>query len=476
MKKMRFYYILLPLLTIFCSFSALAQDISHPKHEVRAVWLTTIGGLDWPHSYSQSAASAKKQQKELTDILDKLQKANINTVLLQTRVRATTIYPSAIEPWDGCMSGFPGKSPGYDPLAFAIEECHRRGMELHAWVVAIPVGKWNKLGCRQLNAKHRGLIKRIGEDGYMRPENPKTATYIADICEEITRNYDIDGIHLDYIRYPEQEKLKRSSLPICRENITRIVRAVNTRVRECKPWVKISCSPLGKYSDLSRYNSNGWNAFSTVAQDAQGWLRDGLMDQLYPMMYYKGNHFFPFAADWNENAYGRTICSGLGIYFLSPREGNWTIDMVRRQLYFLRSEGLGHAFFRCKFLLDNVQGIYDFTCNELNRYPALVPPMTWRDNTPPAAPNNLQLSNSNTRLSWQTSDTESHLFNIYMSYDLPVDTSNPENLIAVRKQEQEITLPVEHNLFDVHYAVTAIDRYGNESLPATITRKGIWKR
>ncbi|MDD7029664.1 MAG: family 10 glycosylhydrolase, partial [Prevotellaceae bacterium] len=324
--------------------------------------------------------------------------------------------------------------------------------------------------------KHRGLIKRIGEDGYMRPENPKTATYIADICEEITRNYDIDGIHLDYIRYPEQEKLKRSSLPICRENITRIVRAVNTRVRECKPWVKISCSPLGKYSDLSRYNSNGWNAFSTVAQDAQGWLRDGLMDQLYPMMYYKGNHFFPFAADWNENAHTRTICPGLGIYFLSPREGNWTIDMVRRQLYFLRSEGLGHAFFRCKFLLDNVQGIYDFTCNELNRYPALVPPMTWRDNTPPAAPNNLQLSNSNTRLSWQTSDTESHLFNIYMSYDLPVDTSNPENLIAVRKQEQEITLPVERNLFDVHYAVTAIDRYGNESLPATITRKGIWKR
>ena len=178
---MRFYNILITLLTIFCPFSALAQDISHPKHEVRAVWLTTIGGLDWPHSYSQSAASAKKQQKELTDILDKLQKANINTVLLQTRVRATTIYPSAIEPWDGCMSGFPGKSPGYDPLAFAIEECHRRGMELHAWVVAIPVGKWNKLGCRQLNARHRGLVKRIGEDGYMRPENPKTATYIDEI-------------------------------------------------------------------------------------------------------------------------------------------------------------------------------------------------------------------------------------------------------------------------------------------------------
>ena len=85
-----------------------------PKHEVRAVWLTTIGGIDWPHSYAQSSYSAEKQKKELTDILDRLQQAKINTVLIQTRVRGTMIYPSAYEPWDGCLSGFPGRSPGYD--------------------------------------------------------------------------------------------------------------------------------------------------------------------------------------------------------------------------------------------------------------------------------------------------------------------------------------------------------------------------
>ena len=94
-----------------------------PKHEVRAVWLTTIGGRDWPHSYAQSPVSARKQQQELCQILDRLQQAKINTVLLQTRVRGTMIYPSALEPWDGCLSGFPGKSPGYDALQFAIDEC-----------------------------------------------------------------------------------------------------------------------------------------------------------------------------------------------------------------------------------------------------------------------------------------------------------------------------------------------------------------
>ena len=119
-----------------------------PKYEARAVWLTTIGGLDWPHSYSQSPRSMARQQQELRDILDQLAKANINTVILQTRIRGTMIYPSEYEPWDGCLSGFPGRSPGYDALAFAIDECHKRGMEIHAWVVTMPVGKWNKLGLR----------------------------------------------------------------------------------------------------------------------------------------------------------------------------------------------------------------------------------------------------------------------------------------------------------------------------------------
>lgn len=349
-------------------------------------------------------------------------------------------------------------------------------MELHAWVVTIPVGKWNKTGCKRLNSRYRGLVKRIGDEGYMRPENPLTAKYIADICDEITRNYDIDGIHLDYIRYPEQEKLKASALPACRSNITRIVKAVNSKVKARKPWVKISCSPLGKYSDLRRYRSNGWNAYSTVAQDAQAWLRDGLMDQLYPMIYYKGNNFYPFAADWQEESHGRSISAGLGIYFLSPREGNWTIDMVRRQLYFLRSEGIGHCFFRCKFLLDNVQGIYDFVANELNRYPALIPPMTWVDSTPPSPPSSLTYDSKKRLLSWQPADDDTYLYNIYKSDNSPLCTATPENMIAVRTAQRQVEIPPGHHLFDVHYAVTAIDRYGNESEPSVFTINGLWQR
>ena len=261
-----------------------------PKHEVRAVWLTTIGGIDWPHSYSQSPYSAKKQQQELCQILDRLQQAKINTVLIQTRIRGTMIYPSDYEPWDGCLSGFPGKTPGYDALQFAIDECHKRGMELHAWVVTIPVGKWEALGCKSLRKKFPGLIRKIGADGYMNPEDSRTGDYLAGICREITHRYNVDGIHLDYIRYPETWKIKVSR-DQGRNYITRIVEKIHNAVKSEKPWVKMSCSPVGKYDDLSRYWSHGWNANTKVCQDAQGWLRDGLMDELFPMMYFRGENF-----------------------------------------------------------------------------------------------------------------------------------------------------------------------------------------
>ena len=279
-----------------------------PKHEVRAVWLTTIGGIDWPHSYAQSARSIEKQKDELRRILDQLQSAGINTVLLQTRVRGTVIYPSAYEPWDGCLSGHPGKAPGYDALQFAINECHLRGMELHAWIVTMPVGKWDAMGCKLLRKKMPRNIIHIKADGYMNPETQQTADYLADICAEVTRTYDVDGIHLDYIRYPEElPKLKTLARNKGRDNITRIVRTISRRVKSIKPWVKMSCSPIGKYDDTQRYWSRGWNANTKVCQDAELWLRDGLMDELFPMMYFRDNDFFPFALDWKERSHGRII-------------------------------------------------------------------------------------------------------------------------------------------------------------------------
>ena len=457
MRKKVFFTIAILLLALLVN--------AQPKYEVRAVWLTVLGNLDWPSGSLLDGKDAAAQQQELVDILDRLKAINVNTVLLHTRIRATTIYPSDIEPWAPYLSGRSGVSPGYDALQFAIDECHKRGMELHAWVVTIPIGKWNSYGCQELRRRYPSMVKRIGEEGYLNPEVAKTADYLADICKEITRRYDIDGIHLDYIRYPETWKGRKQA-----HHITRIVERIHSSIKYYKPWVKLSCSPIGKYDDLSRYSSRGWNARTRVAQDAQEWLRRGLMDQLYPMMYFAGNNFMPFAIDWQDYSYGRTIVSGLGTYMLHPNERNWPLTEVKRQLAVCRQIGIGHCHFRAKFLLNNVKGIYDYMCH-FDSHPALIPPMTWAQSLVPDAPTTLWVNRTREgdELLWSgahdRSDGDYLLYNIYASTDEWVDVNNPANLVATRCMDRFLTIPRKAQQPALHYAVTALDRYGNESAP-----------
>lgn len=453
---------------LFCAY-AKAQFFSTsnfnsdaPKREVRAVWMTTIGGLDWPRTYAHTPRTIERQKQELRTLLDRLQKANFNTVLLQTRIRGTVIYPSAYEPWDGCVSGNPGVSPGYDPLAFAIEECHKRGMECHAWVVSVPVGRPNGTGPKNLKRRHPELLMKIGDEMFMRPDKSGTASYIAGICREIAHNYDIDGIHLDYIRYPETMKLTISRQE-ARENISRIVKAVHDAVKAEKPWLKMSCSPIGKRNDLNRYWSRGWNAEEKGCQDVERWMKEGWMDQIYPMMYFRKDNFFPFAADWLERSHGKTVSAGLGIYFLSPKEANWQISDIQQEMNVCRQMGLGTAMFRNRFLMDNVKGLYDFTAEEHNLYPALVPEMTWYVHDAPDAPHGLRVErcNDGTSISWNKSADANIYYNVYASMEAPVDISDARNLIVMRTNRNSLCIP--NTMLTKHFAVTAIDRYGKES-------------
>ena len=441
----------------------------NPHVETRAVWLTTIGGIDWPHSYSQSAYTAGKQQEELRQILDRLAEANINTVLLQTRIRATTIFESPFEPWDGCLSGHPGQSPGYDALQFAIDECHRRGMKLHAWVVTIPIGKWNDAGCRNLRKTHPYLLKKIGDEGFMNPENSGTADYIAKFCSDIVSRYDIDGIHLDYIRYPDTWG-RISDKKRGRDNITNIVRNVYGRIKAVKPWVQVSCSPVGKYADTRRQWSHGWNARDVVCQDVALWLKEGCMDAVYPMMYFKDENFYPFAIDWQERSCGKTISPGLGIYFMHPKEKNWRLSDITRELWTVRQYGMGNCMFRSKFFTDNTKGIYDYFKDSFATVPSLTPATDRLSDGKPHAPRSLTATQQggNVTLTWEDDTTRpphSVTYNVYGSAEASVDITKAENLLCANLQQCSIELGKTYHI--THFAVTATDRYGSESLPAT---------
>ena len=476
------------LLILLSTFLIIAKAEAQPKHEIRATWLTTLGGMDWPRNKATNASSILKQQQELCAILDQLKEANFNTVMLQTRLRGDLIYPSQIETFPEALTGRTGRNPGYDPLAFAIEECHKRGMELHAWIVTIPAGNNRQvklLGKHSIVRKNRKICKQHQSAWYLDPGHPETADYLASIVREIVTRYDVDGIHFDYIRYPENARRfpdrdthrkygKGKDLKQWRrENITAIARRLYNEVKQAKPWVKVSSSPVGKFKDTSRYSSLGWNAYETVYQDAQGWLKEGIHDALFPMMYFKDNHFYPFALDWKENDHGRWVVPGLGIYFLSPRERDWPLDEVSRQLFFTRQTGLaGHAFFRNRFLLDNVKGIFNELKHEFYTAPALVPPMTWQDSiapTAPASPVYEASEDGSIKLSWSASKDNDDLpvvYHLYASSTYPVDTENANHLFATSLRDTTLTVKASEG--KRYYAVTASDRYGNESAPLAL--------
>lgn len=434
-----------------------------PKREYRAVWLTAIENLDWPSQPATTYAAEVKQKQELCQILDTLKAIGINTVLLQTRLRGDVIYPSLYEPMSQVFTGESNRKLSYNPLQFAVEECHRRGMQCHAWMVAMQV------------------MNNI----FLDPSQEDVQEHICRMVREVVRGYDIDGIHLDYIRYPEKTK---GNDQWRRDNVTHIMQAVYSTVKEEKPWVCVSAATLGKYNDTQRASSFGWNAYKTVFQDAQEWTRLGCVDVLFPMLYYRDKHYYPFAADWAENAHGRHFVAGLGIYQLDAHQQGWELEAVRSQLAFMRSfEGKecgscgmvygngahGYALFRAHFLMTNVKGIRD-EIRWTNRYPALVPVVPDNRRPTPPAPSQLtgRTEKYNLILEWKD-DVQSagsdRRYNIYRSVGRPIDTSCAEQLLQTYQQETSTTLLHVMCGDSVHYAVTAIDRYGNESDPVCWT-------
>lgn len=460
------------------------------KREYRAVWLTTLKNLDWPSRPATSPAEEERQRSELCTMLDTLQAVGINTVLLQTRLRGDVIYPSLIEPFATVFTGKEGRRPTYDPLAFAVKECHKRGMQCHAWVVAL----------------------QVKDNIYVDPSQTAVVDHLCRVVDEIVRNYNVDGIHLDYIRYPEKTKGQDQWR---RDNVTRCMRAVYNTVKELKPWVCVSAATLGKYRDTKRFSSYGWNAYNTVFQEAQAWTSEGIVDALFPMLYYRDKHYFPFVADWAEHANGRHFVAGLGIYQLDKAEQNWDLEAIRCQLEFMRSfEGSvresiepgwgfekvqesmiygkgasGYALFRAGFIMKDTKGIR----NEIrawNHLPALVPVIPTATTVNPSAPAMLRgsISRDKVTLRWvpsthpglpsstpeqpiATHSEEPVRYILYRSVGTPVDIDNASHIWKTYQEGTSVTVTRCTRRQNTYYAVTAIDKYGRESAPAYWTDK-----
>lgn len=479
--KQIYLYILVVLLSELSSSKLFAEQF--PAREIRAVWLTTNWNLDWP----SEGLTPEGQRKELTAILDQLQEANFNTVLFQVRIRGDVFYRSQIEPWSPFFqknTSIGAYSP-YDPLQFTIDECHKRGMECHAWFVTFPVGSQKQVrshGKNSVVARRPDICKQYRGEWYLDPGNPQAQSYILSLVDELLSNYNIDGLHFDYIRYPENaDKFPdrdtyrkyggRKRLREWREdNVTRLVTDIYDLVKSRRPWVQVSCSPLGRYRSLNSAGSI-WSARESVHQDAGKWMREGKMDAVYPMLYYNETQFNDYVEDWIGVSDGRFVVPGLGVYRLLPKEGNWSLNDIRQQLDWIETgNAAGGAFYRAGNVLDNTKGILNLLKNNYYRFPAKVPPMTWLDNTSPPAPVNMQVYRNEEGLvtvEWEASDTrEEQTYTLYEFDTDNLDINDASSIVMTGIHGNKIYLNAAPSEKGIYFTVTASDRYRNESAAA----------
>lgn len=461
-------------LLFFLFFGMRAFASTPPATEVRAVWLTTNYGLDWP----RNRMSADAQKRELIAILDKLQKLNFNTVIFQVRARGEVFYDSKIEPMASVIaSGGYGKSK-FDPLAFAVEECHKRGMELHAWMTTYPLGldkHVKSLGARSIVKKNPSIVQKFKGEWFLDPGNPRSDDYLLSIVKEIVTNYDVDGIHFDYIRYPDNSgkfpdartyrfHAKGQSLPDWRrDNITRFVSKTYDWVKSQKKWVQVSSSPLGRYRALGGIGV-GWTAFETVYQDAAKWLKTGKHDAIYPMMYYKEHYFYPFVDDWIKNGNKRIMVPGLGAYQMV--ELGWSRqDIVNQIDYTRKTDAAGQSYFRTENILSNTKGILR-NIEQYYRHPAKLPAMPWLSREVPNAVFDLTAEGTGDklRLTWKTLQKNARLtYNVYKCETDTFDVENAKNILAAGVRDTVFEFSPEMDEKAYYYFVTASNSYHNES-------------
>jgi uncharacterized lipoprotein YddW (UPF0748 family) len=469
--------ILFSILHLFSLISLNAQlDILAPKWEVRAVWLTTAGGADWPKTYDVAA-----QKRSLVEIFETLQKKHFNTVFFQVRPRGNTFYKSQYEPWAAELTGTLGRDPGWDPLEFAIEEAHKRGIEVHAWFNVAKVynnGQPPLSSPRHILRNHPEWAQNYEGEWWVDMGKPEVREYTENLVMELVRLYDLDGIHFDYIRYPGKKFEDWNSFRLYsdgverdewrRNNITQFVREMYGRIISEKPMMKVGSAPLGIYKPIPGAQS-GFSAYAELYQDSRLWLQEKIQDYVVPQLYWDFGEqtnpndpdFRALCIDWSKNNFGRHVYAGLGVYRENIQKE------ITEQIYLTRTVACqGQSFFRYENILD-LPGIA-----LTYKYPALIPPMPWKDSIPPLPPTEITAvrgSNQTTIIRWNEpalalDGDNASLYVVYRSTNEDVDIRNPRNILAVIPSTSTIYVDeTPKNNIHYYYTVTALDKGHNES-------------
>ncbi len=479
-----------------------------PKRELRGVWVATVANIDWP---SAAGLSTDKQKQELIQQLDNHQRAGINAVMLQIRPAADALYAKSKEPWSRFLSGKPGQQPTpfYDPLEFAIEEAHKRGMELHAWInpyrATFDLVSTNTTG-DHITRRRPDWFFVYGGKRLFDPGLPEVRAYITDIVMDIVRNYDIDGIHFDDYFYPYPEAGKaipdaetfkrypngfRNVADWRRNNVNLLIQQVSDSVHHAKKHMKFGISPFGIWDNKKDHPqgsaSAGLSGYRQLYADALKWLEEGWVDYINPQIYFPFGHpaapYEVLVDWWGQHVNGRHFYIGHAAYRATENRDGWrNRNQIPNQVRYARAHGLvqGSIYYSSKHIANNVIGLRDSLQYNLYRYKSLPPTMPWLDSIAPEPPFGLltRIADNGTSviLHWQPSapaadGDEAYGYVVYrFNEGEKLDLDNPQNILHITYDSNQLqytdnlTRPRSH----YRYVVTAIDRLKNESTPSNV--------
>ena len=498
------------LLSLFFSWSLGAQN-PHPKYEMRAGWVASVGNMDWP---SKKGLSVEEQKAEYIAYLDTLAAMNANAIVMHIRPTADAFYPSDLEPWSQYLTGVQGQAPEplYDPLAFMIDQAHRRGMEFHAWLNPYRVsqsGDTTQFAPTHQFWKHRDWFVQYGGKWYFDPGIPACREFANRMLSDLVKRYDVDAIHFDdyfypykvaakdaqgkgyIVDFPDSLSWERYGKPFYkdrdawrRQNVNLLIEELSRTIRTAKPWVKFGISPFCVWRNASK-DPRGSKTFvqqtnyDDLYADILLWMDRGWIDYVTPQLYYpttnKNANYDELLAWWSRLTQPEKFHLYCGLSMWNETEElKYEIAEQRK----MPERVQGTLFWSTKVFMQNKKGLNQALQAREYRYPALVPPMPWHDMTPPAAPEGLSARGmaSLVKLSWKTAYSENlRYFLVYrFAKGQAVDLNDPSAIVAkvpYGDQADQTYLDETAAPGEYVYAVTAVSRNNVESPAAEIEVK-----
>lgn len=490
------------LLLVCAVCNVVAQN---PKREFRGAWLHVIGQTQW------QGKSTEQAKRYIEDQFQKLQDAGCNAVIFQVRPTADAVYRSEIEPWSAWLTGKRGKAPvpEWDPMEFAIEEAHKRGMEFHAWLNPYRVTSNAKevLPADHLSKKEPYRFVKFNGQTFFDPAYKENRDHICKIVDDIVSRYDIDGIHIDDYFYPYPANGKKFQGDDAsyrkfgngmnrndwrRHNVDLLIEELHSTIKSRKPWVRFGVSPFGiwrnKTSDSRGSSTSGLQNYDDLYADVLLWAKNGWIDYLAPQLYWtldmKAAPSRHLAQWWNDNANGVDVYIGQDVQrtMNTPDPGNKDkneLDTKVRLSRMLPNVG-GNVWWHGYWVTDNYKGVADSLALKYQSTIAL-PPVYGEARVKPASVKGLRLEQDDrkTYLVWDKANTgkmekETDVVRYVVYQFFPVekiDLDDSQTIIAVTPENGVAVADAGDKIGGCTFVVTALDRMNRESDPVSIKVK-----